>query len=239
MKVSPAHAWVQSRRPDIQELQLPTSFRLGPTLIHLLQEMFPNEHQDLQAAATHDTLLLPVVFHELSYFWNTHTNEVQASPGLFTQTLYILAFEFACNRIMRREHSIKILIVGFTLAVIDQFQSSARQNLGELCYEMCVSVGLSGADAAFDNDELVASGVLLFAAAFKSGGFDVDVALVLATRSQRTHVAWQGHVVMRNLIYIALTRASKRVWLFIEDLRREVLAQPVVANEIGVTAVGS
>ena len=62
---------------------------------------------------------------------------------------------------------------------------------------------------------------------------------MLATRSQWTHVAWAGHVVTRNLVYIALTRASQRVWLFIEDLRREVLARPELADAFGVTNVGA
>ena len=153
-------------------------------------------------------------------------------------TLYILAFEFAYNRIMRTAPSIKILVVGFTLAVLGQFQYFAKRNLATLCYEMCYSAGLRGAEAAFDYDVLVGSGALLFAAAFKSGGFDVDIALVLATRSQWTHVAWAGHVVTRNLVYIALTRASQRVWLFIEDLRKEVLATQQLAEDFGVTCVG-
>ena len=100
------------RRPNIQELLLTTTLRLGPTLIHAIQDMYPNQHSNLQAAGTHDTLLLPVVFHELSYYWNFHTNEMEASPDLFTQVLYILAFEFAYNRIMNKEHSIKFLLLG-------------------------------------------------------------------------------------------------------------------------------
>ena len=41
-----------------------------------------------------------------------------------------------------------------------------------------------------------------------------------------------------NLVYIALTRASQRVWLFIEDLRKEVLATQQLAGDFGVTSVG-
>ena len=155
---------MQSRHPEIQELRLPTSLRLGHTLIQYLQAMFPRQHDDLQAATTHDTLVLPVVFTKLTYFWNPATNEVEGSPGLFIMTLYILALEFAYNRIMRTVSSIKILVVGFTLAVLEQFQCFTKRNLAALCYEMCFSAGLRGADAAFDYDVLVASGALLFAA---------------------------------------------------------------------------
>ena len=81
-QVSCAHAKIQSRQPAIQELQLPTSSRLGPTLIHCLQDLFPKQHNDLQAAGTHEPLLLPVVFNELSYFCNSdQERNFQWRPG--------------------------------------------------------------------------------------------------------------------------------------------------------------
>ena len=199
--------------------------------------MFPNTHDALEGASAHDTLVSPVVFDKLSYSYNDVSHEVEASPGLFVQTLYILALELACHRIRPTAPSIKILVVGFTLAVLNQFQSFARRTLGTLCHEMCVSAGLTDADAVFDYDVFVSTGTLLFAAAFKSGGFDVDVTLLLATRSQYHHVAWQGHVVQKNLVYIGLTRAAYRVWLFIEDLRSEVLALKETADACGVTNI--
>ena len=54
-----------------------------------------------------------------------------------------------------------------------------------------------------------------------------------AMRSQSRHWAWTGHVVRKDLVRIAMTKASLRLWVLIEDLRYEVLAPENDAREYG------
>lgn len=235
LRSQPAVAWLGSMKHVMQRLSVPASMRLGRPLVGLMQLMHPGKH--LFDPAEHDTLVLPVVFKGyLTCVVDYWSEEVQSSAALFAQVLYILSVELAWHLSRPTEPRPKILIIGFTLSILNQFEAFAKAYLAILVQRMCAAAQFATA-STFNYDEAVATGSLLYAPPYKAGGFDVDITLLLATRSQGTHLAWTGHVVRNDLVYIAMSRASRRLWIFIEDLRSEVLATPRVASECGCADV--
>ena len=63
------------------------------------------------------------------------------------------------------------------------------------------------------------------------GGCDADVALCLGVSRQLDDPGWRGLSVEKELIYIALPRAKRQLYVLMEDLRNEV-ALPPQANAI-------
>ena len=195
----------------MQRLSVLASMRLGRPLVGLMQLMHPGKHRF--DPAEHDTLVLPVVVLKgyLTCDVDSWSEEVQSSAALFAQVLYILAVELAWHLSRPTDPRPKILIIGFTLSILNQFEAFAKAYLAILVQRMCAAAQFATA-SSFNYDEAVASGSLFYAPPYKAGGFDVDITLLLATRSQATHWAWTGHVVRKDLVCIARTRASRRLW---------------------------
>ena len=136
------------------------------------------------ACAAHDTIVLPGVFDSnLTFEVDWQTREIHAWAALFAQVLYILGVEITWNLAKHSEPRPKILIIGFTLSILRQFEAFAKVYLANLVERMCASTRIETV-RTFDYDEVVASGCLLYAPPYKAGGFDVDITLLLATRSQ-------------------------------------------------------
>ena len=71
----------------------------------------------------------------------------------------------------------------------------------------------------YNYKELKQRGLLILKSAEPPGGIDRRVAIVLGEHRQKDDISWEGEMCFKNLLRIALSRASERCHFLLEDLR--------------------
>jgi len=220
-----APAWFK-RNKYVQHERLLHSMRLGPTMVRLLQGVFPERHDDLLPGRPieEDTLFLPVIFEHLrDWKYNTATEEIQRSATFFSHLATLMAPEVV-SLLNGPEAAIEkgILVLSFLLDFLAHVAAFMSQHLPGLCKEYHLRAGFPvprDGWHVYDHDALQRRGALAYSAALKAGGRDCHISFLCIPHRQKRDHTWKGNMTKRNLLMINLTRASGKCYCVMEDLR--------------------
>ena len=118
-----------------------------------------------------------------------------------------------------------ILVIGFLNSFLDEFAAFLEAQLAWICAKLWNELpqtfrrSQSLRPEQWDYRKLCERNLLSFCAMEKAGGRDCRVCFFCCPRRQRDDLSWAGDALQKNLLYVALTRASWRLWVVLEDLR--------------------
>ena len=116
-----------------------------------------------------------------------------------------------------------IIIIDFRNRVLDAFERLLLDELQSVCMKLHRAAGLTDGNVQnelYEYKNLKDRGLLFLRSAEPAGGFDRRVSIVFGEHRQEADEAWEGDMCNKNNILIALSRASERCHVIIEDLRR-------------------
>ena len=212
----PALTWLE-HHPHVNKVVNTETFRTGQPAIGHLQTIFGEELRECVSAAAQRTWLIPVLFGRVSD-WQTHeSTECQTSLTVFTSIAVVLAAEtLSALRTGRRS---SLVVTGFLLRPLRALEGLLKVVVPPLCVAAQSMVGLT---AVTVEQVLNHMADWQFRGPYSVGGANADVAVCLGVRRQKDDQAWRGLALEKPLVYTSLTRAKRRAYLFVEDLRDEV-----------------
>lgn len=140
-------------------------------------------------------------------------NECEASFTLFLAVAMVLAAE--ALKSLREQRRATVVVTAFLLKQLRALEAFVRMAVPQICASMQEEVTASQVAAVMEQWQ--------FRGPYSVGGANADVAICLGVRRQRRDNAWRGLALEKPLVYTALTRAKERCYIFLEDLRDEVI----------------
>lgn len=212
----PALTWLENHKHAHHILNTET-FRTGEPAMGCLKSIFGDELAACTSKAQHSTWMIPVLFYRVSD-WVTKGYECQASLTLFLSIAMVLAAE--ALRSLRQPKPTTVVVTAFLLKQLRALEAFVQIAVPQICVVMQAMAGMTGVTAG------QVQAILehwQFRGPYSVGGANADVAVCLGVRRQSADKAWRGLALERPLVYTALTRAKHRAYIFLEDLREEVL----------------
>jgi hypothetical protein len=198
-----------------------TSRRIAPPLSRYIGRMFP-----LLPAFTSSrqfgerTLLLPVWFSVHDYNWERDTKcEIGHEAACFTHMLFLLCLELLAGV---QHESMSIVIICLLNHVARDVTAFLRWALPLAMEELRAQLQLPPYPDKYDAfrfDTLVSLNCLRVVGPVLVRGFTFKVAFWLGLRRRTDDDTWAGLILSWNILYVHFTRASDRLYMFMEDLR--------------------
>jgi hypothetical protein len=218
--------------PDIWKFHLQQTYRLGRTVVSLLKQVFQNQLPDLVSIRNTDMLVLLTLFNDTEFNFDNKNGEVTSSYSFFASVLLQVTFEIVFYVIQNWDtvrhddveaprHNIRILIIGYLLGPLEFLEAFLIRSLQEACRSLHAALGLGAPPPGFqiyDYLFLSRAGILQLAGAQKSGGMTCTVAILFVPKRNKRDTEWCGDMLKLHLLYLALTRATDRVYSLLEDM---------------------
>jgi hypothetical protein len=191
-------------------------------VVSLLKQVFQNQLRDLVSIRSTDTLVLLTLFEDTESNYDDHSCEITSSYGFFATVLLQLTFEIVFYFLHKGysqtpTDNIPILIIGHLpgpLAFLDAF---LIRSLQEACTRLRNELRLPALSQGFETYDywsLRKAGILQLVGAQKSGGMTCTAAIVFVPKRNMHDAEWRGDMLKLHLLYLALTRATDRVYIF-------------------------
>jgi len=230
---SAAPRWLVRAR-EIQRSPLVETMRLGATHVEMLQTMFPGRHRDMVShrggrGESGDSQVLLTRLPRLSDWVHcAATSEIVWSPTFTKHCGALVAVELVQLLHDREEgkHTGGVMIVSFLKSFLRELECFLEANLPALCaaaHELLDEPQPADGLARYDFRAAREAGALSVAASLAAGGGDCPVEILCLPHRQREDWGWMGHASQRHLQFIAASRASRRLHVLAEDLRREIV----------------
>jgi hypothetical protein len=88
-----ACAWAR-RCPTVQKIDASETLRLGRSMVHTLQFIYPGTFDDIYTSKTTDTLFLPILFERSSHWVARNSRgEAEHDQAYFAHVLFVAALE--------------------------------------------------------------------------------------------------------------------------------------------------
>ena len=221
-KVS-ATAWL-SDVGGIRQFSLTRTYSIGKTVLACLEKMCPNTWPATTSAMTGDTLVFPFIFP-----WLSDHAEVGDSPQVAnSHSVFVHAAVTVALELLWGKEDEPVLCLAFFPRLLDHFRDWLYAHLDEALdavahWTDCARPRPGGEH--FDLELLERTGRLVFLTVDKADDVTVPVAVLLALRHHMADYCWAGSSLLdRTRRVVSLTRATKRLYVFAEDLRRWVFA---------------
>lgn len=180
----------------------------------------------LESRTSHVAPLLFESLNDWQYVTEGGEPEIMRSQQYFAHLATSVAFEVI--EIILAPPTVRkkgILVIGYLNSFLDEFDAFLERHLAKLCTRLwnllpeTVRRARESRLQQLDYGALRESNLLAFSAMEKAGGRDCSVCFFCCPRRQRDDRSWAGDALHKNLLYVALTRASWRLWVVLEDLR--------------------
>jgi hypothetical protein len=219
--------------PDIRKFHLQQTYRLGRTVVSLLKQVFQNQLPDLVSIRNTDTLVLLTLFNDTEFNFDSTNGEVTSSCSFFASVLLQVTFEIVFYIIQNWDtvrhddveapsHNIRILIIGYLLGPLEFLEAFLIRSLQEACRSLYAALGLGAPPPGFqiyDYLFLRRAGILQLVEAQNAGGMTCTVAILFVPKRNKRDTEWCGDMLTLHLLYLALTRATDRMYMLLEDMR--------------------
>ena len=206
---------------------LKQTYGLGPSVVACLKAMSPESWPEMTSASGTDTVVFPLLFLYLRDEEGPPTSDplskvvpepIEDSESVFVYAALTIALELIADG---EEPVLCLAFCPHLLKAFRNFLQSCMEGLLELMAGCCDMKG----PPVQTLEECEQTGRLTFLTVDKADHVTSHVAILLALRQHTTDECWTGPALLdRALRYVALTRASKRLYVFAEDLRRWVYA---------------
>jgi hypothetical protein len=216
-----AWQWTQENLA-VQRIESNETFRTYEPALTVIKEIFGDmvttccvATMERQSPATY---FLPVLMADL-LDWTTNTSgEKVCSLILFRAIAVVLALEIVTS--MCSEETYLIAVSCFLLAPLEALKQYLNVALPALCSRLALEHHKHVLPACkWSVSELIRSGILLFAGPLDIGGVDACVSVPLFLKRNNRDKGYCGLMTKQYLVYSALTRGSRRIYPFVEDIR--------------------
>ena len=233
--------WLSSVKTPTLKLNM--THNLGPSVVAGLQAMSPTAWPGMTSATTADTLVFPFLFHSQDAKAQTpaeipcgpqpeNSPDVCGSPFVFTHAAITIVLE-----LLRESDKQPVLCLAFFPRLLSEFRGFLLRTWKALLTTVGDCCGTKAPGNLSSLEDLERTGRLAFRTVDTAEGVTVPVAVLLALRRLETDKCWAGpELVYRGHRYMALTRATRRLYVFAEDLRRWVFA-PRPATDLTVDII--
>ena len=190
----------------------------GQTVVECLRAMAPSVWPQLRSAKACDTKVYPFVFNYLrDVTCEQDSRKIMRSKTLFVHAGVAIALELILGNVKEQ-----VVCVTFRAGLLRQFREFMSLNLARIIKSVALFMHhFLGETWETTMEELERTCRLRFLTtrqAGQVGHIGASVALLLAMRQKDGDRSWEGALKHPKNLYIGLTRASARLYVFAEDL---------------------
>ena len=203
---------------DLTQFNLMRTYHVRENVVDCLQAMSPN--LEMTSATDRDTVVFPFIFPRLSD--SAAANE--SAELVNDHTVFVHAAVTLALELLWGDFDEPVLCLAFFPELLKNFRSWLSIHL-----DTVMSMVANWTTAEHDKDyhkfaPLESAGRIAFRTVDEADDV-MRVAILLALRHHTTDHCWAGPVLLnRGYRTVALTRATRRLYVFAEDLRRWVFA---------------
>ena len=233
-----APSWAESvaiKCGTIQYLKHDETLRFGSSITSLIERVFRREFHVTSHPHAPCTTILPTLFRHLPY----ESYDLEHGPPpyyvssmpLFASAAIVVAVETimaVASRSVQDARKHTILVIAFRRKVLWAFQDYLLHVLPTLCTKLCDIYDYSGhrEKHTYDMYTLMQQDILQFKAAQNANGSSATACIGLLFKRRPQDRTWAGDETEEHLLFQYLTRVSKRLYPFVEDLRPGMLIPP-------------
>ena len=218
LQMAPAWTWAEKNGTVYALME---THRVGYPAFNFLYRAFPQKLKGVRSLAEGSTCIVPLLDQDLGDSWWDLNERGQPiwSFNIFWQFLFFVSLEVIVSYRKNWEHT--IAIYGFSRSYLVPFGDLLHRELSNVVASMCTAlhIELSVNQNEVSFASLCDRGVIYMRGPENLQGIDVDVSFAFCYRQGDE---WGGHMHEQRFPYMHLSRASRRLYLGLQDKRSTI-----------------